>query len=272
MKVLTFVTKRGQIFNKGFAADVFQSPQERAKVIGDKLQVSWDRIPFDEFVMGIGEEFEHVDITEGDIETTAKIALAHLEENPHYYSKLKEVMGKLAKAGVSVMHKGGPGSGRYPAGSGQPRGGAEPKISSDGRLRLSDKLDPKDATWQVAIKSVKDAYNREKGEMKGMNPRSAENYLQNFYQNVSLRALPQVYEHLGIFPHTLGKMEKGGPGSGRYPAGSGQAKQPSKPTPEEYKATFDRHYLDYSRGIGGKIAYKIFEARIRALNRKHGVT
>jgi len=99
MRVLTFVTKRGHIFNrpfdKGFKAEVYSSQEERAKAIGQKLQVNFDRIPFDEFVKGIAEEFEHTDITNADLEMTAKIALAHLEEEPHYYTKLKSAMGKV---------------------------------------------------------------------------------------------------------------------------------------------------------------------------------
>lgn len=39
---------------------------------------------------GMNEEREHCDITHGDAVLTAKIALAHLKEDPEYYEKLKK--------------------------------------------------------------------------------------------------------------------------------------------------------------------------------------
>jgi len=41
---------------------------------------------------GLKEELEHKDITKGKTHCTAKIALAHLEEHPDYYKRLKEAM------------------------------------------------------------------------------------------------------------------------------------------------------------------------------------
>lgn len=47
----------------------------------------------DEFKMGMKEEGkEHSDITGGDKEAVKKIVLAHLKEDPHYYTKLGTVM------------------------------------------------------------------------------------------------------------------------------------------------------------------------------------
>ncbi len=40
--------------------------------------------------VGMNEEREHCDITHGDAVLTAKIALAHLKEDPEYYAKLKK--------------------------------------------------------------------------------------------------------------------------------------------------------------------------------------
>jgi len=62
--------------------------EERAKAIGDRLNVNWNKIDLDEFTVGIKVEMEHADVTGGDLETTAKIALAHLAEVPDYYTKL----------------------------------------------------------------------------------------------------------------------------------------------------------------------------------------
>lgn len=63
----------------------------QAQRIGDNLGVDWNKVDLNEFRMGLEVEQEHLDITKGDIETTAKIALAHLEELPDYYTKLAEV-------------------------------------------------------------------------------------------------------------------------------------------------------------------------------------
>jgi hypothetical protein len=41
--------------------------------------------------MGMDVEKEHQDVTHGDTQMTAKIAAAHLREDPKYYSKLKKV-------------------------------------------------------------------------------------------------------------------------------------------------------------------------------------
>ena len=38
---------------------------------------------------GMNEEREHCDVTGGDSIQTAKIALAHLKEDPYYYERLK---------------------------------------------------------------------------------------------------------------------------------------------------------------------------------------
>lgn len=46
----------------------------------------------DEYKMGLKEETEHADVTGGDKEATKKIVLAHLVEDPHYYTKLGTVM------------------------------------------------------------------------------------------------------------------------------------------------------------------------------------
>lgn len=68
--------------------------EEQAKEIGDKLKIDWKKYPLEEFVMGMNEELEHRDITHGDPIETAKIVIAHLKEDKHYYSKLKNLAEK----------------------------------------------------------------------------------------------------------------------------------------------------------------------------------
>jgi predicted hydrolase (HD superfamily) len=47
-----------------------------------------------EFHMGMNVEMEHKDVTNGNVVTTAKIAAAHLTENPKYYTLLKKYVEK----------------------------------------------------------------------------------------------------------------------------------------------------------------------------------
>lgn len=60
-----------------------------AKVLG----VSFDKFTPEEFLIGINIELEHgtvnprTNVTNDDLITTAKIALAHLNEYPNYYNK-----------------------------------------------------------------------------------------------------------------------------------------------------------------------------------------
>ena len=48
----------------------------------------------EEFHMGMNVEMEHQDVTNGNVVTTAKIAAAHLTENPKYYTLLKKYVEK----------------------------------------------------------------------------------------------------------------------------------------------------------------------------------
>ncbi|MEI7478557.1 MAG: DUF5661 family protein [bacterium] len=68
--------------------------------VGDKLNVDWSRVSYDQFCQGMKVEQEHKDITKGDPEMTAKIVLAHLKEIPDYYTRLEkmEENGKRDKA------------------------------------------------------------------------------------------------------------------------------------------------------------------------------
>lgn len=47
-----------------------------------------------QFHMGMNVEMEHQDVTSGNVVKTAKIAAAHLKENPKYYTLLKRHIEK----------------------------------------------------------------------------------------------------------------------------------------------------------------------------------
>jgi len=64
-----------------------------ARRIGNRIGVCWKCVDLGEFVTGMNHELEHgrragraLDVTHDSPTVTAKIALAHLEEDPHYYT------------------------------------------------------------------------------------------------------------------------------------------------------------------------------------------
>ncbi len=67
---------------------------EQAKDIGEALGVNWTRFDVEQFRMGMDVELEHgkrdpaTNVTDDDPLTTGKIALAHLNEFPDYYTRL----------------------------------------------------------------------------------------------------------------------------------------------------------------------------------------
>ena len=69
---------------------------EEAHATGERIGVDWDTSPFDveQFRMGMDVELEHgtqdleTNVTDDDVTVTAKIARAHLNEFPDYYSRL----------------------------------------------------------------------------------------------------------------------------------------------------------------------------------------
>jgi hypothetical protein len=78
---------------------------EEAKQIGEELGIDWSKFDIEQYRMGIDVELEHgkvdphTDVTSDDPIMTGKIALAHLNEFPDYYTRLKkmeeEAEGKL---------------------------------------------------------------------------------------------------------------------------------------------------------------------------------
>lgn len=67
---------------------------DEAKQIGDTLGIRWDTFDVQQFAMGLNIELEHgrknpqTDVTHDAPLLTGKIALAHLNGIPDYYSRL----------------------------------------------------------------------------------------------------------------------------------------------------------------------------------------
>jgi len=70
---------------------------EVAKEIGESLGIKWDKFDVEQFRMGMDVELEHgtrdpnTNVTSDDPLTTGKIALAHLNEFPDYYTRLQKM-------------------------------------------------------------------------------------------------------------------------------------------------------------------------------------
>ena len=68
-----------------------------AREVGEKLGVKWDKFDVDQFRSGMNVELEHglvdpaTNVTDDDPIITLKIALAHLNEFPDYYTRLDEM-------------------------------------------------------------------------------------------------------------------------------------------------------------------------------------
>ena len=69
----------------------------QAKENGEKLGIDWTKFDVEQFRMGMDVEMEHgivnpvTNVTNNDPLITAKIALAHLNEFPDYYTRLKKM-------------------------------------------------------------------------------------------------------------------------------------------------------------------------------------
>lgn len=70
---------------------------EEAKSIGEKLGIDWSKFDVEQYRMGMDVELEHgtadpnTNVTNDDPLTTGKIALAHLNEFPDYYTRLNKM-------------------------------------------------------------------------------------------------------------------------------------------------------------------------------------
>jgi hypothetical protein len=70
---------------------------EKAKNIGKQLGIRWDKFDVEQFRRGMDVELEHglrdplTNVTDDDSVFTGKIALAHLNEFPDYYTRLEKM-------------------------------------------------------------------------------------------------------------------------------------------------------------------------------------
>ena len=70
---------------------------KEAKIIGLKLGIKWSKFDVDQFRRGLNVELEHgkihkaTNISNDEPLVTGKIALAHLNEFPDYYDRLKKL-------------------------------------------------------------------------------------------------------------------------------------------------------------------------------------
>ncbi len=78
------------------------TPNE-AKTIGEQLGIKWDKFDLDQFRRGMDVELEHglvdskTNVSNDDALTTGKITLAHLNEFPDYYDRLKKMEKEAEK-------------------------------------------------------------------------------------------------------------------------------------------------------------------------------
>jgi Protein of unknown function (DUF5661) len=78
-----------------------------AKRIGEALRIDWSKFDVEQFRMGLDVELEHgkrdssTNVTQDDEVLTGKIALAHLNEFPDYYTRLQ----KMETEADEGMHK-----------------------------------------------------------------------------------------------------------------------------------------------------------------------
>jgi Protein of unknown function (DUF5661) len=83
---------RGMTSRSGFTPD-------EAHAAGERIGIDWGSAPFDleQFRMGMEVELEHgardpqTNVTGDDVIMTAKIARAHLNEFPDYYTRLAKM-------------------------------------------------------------------------------------------------------------------------------------------------------------------------------------
>ncbi len=70
---------------------------EEAKQVGGELGIDWSRFDVEQYRMGLDVELEHgrvdphTNVTNDDPIMTGKIALAHLNEFPDYYTRLEKM-------------------------------------------------------------------------------------------------------------------------------------------------------------------------------------
>lgn len=77
---------------------------DQAKQIGTALGIDWQKFDVEQFRMGLDVELEHgtrdpeTNVTNDDPIMTGKIALAHLNEFPDYYTRLDQMEEEAKRA------------------------------------------------------------------------------------------------------------------------------------------------------------------------------
>jgi hypothetical protein len=84
---------------------------DQAKKIGEQLGIRWGKFDLEQFRTGLGVELEHgtanqtTDVTNDDPLLTGKIALAHLDEFPDYYTRLAKMETEARRFWSSKKHQ-----------------------------------------------------------------------------------------------------------------------------------------------------------------------
>lgn len=80
--------------------------EDKARQIGEEIGIHWDEVefPVSEFAKGLQVEFEHgyagqpaTDLIGHDVHKSGKIAWAHLNELPDYYTRLSKMEQSAAE-------------------------------------------------------------------------------------------------------------------------------------------------------------------------------
>ena len=82
---------------------------DEARAAGERIGIAWDGSPFslEQFRMGMDVELEHgtrdpqTNVTGDDVIMTAKIARAHLNEFPDYYTRLAKMEAEAEADGTA---------------------------------------------------------------------------------------------------------------------------------------------------------------------------
>jgi len=83
---------------------------EEAKRVGEALNIDWSKFDVEQFRMGMDVELEHgledvnTNVTDDDSLVTGKIALAHLNEFPDYYTRLEKMEEEAEEFHKSQKH------------------------------------------------------------------------------------------------------------------------------------------------------------------------
>lgn len=80
--------------------------RDEAERVGEQISIDWEQAPFDveQLRMGMDVELEHgladpvTNVTNDDPLVTGKIALAHLNEFPDYYTRLDRMETEAEQA------------------------------------------------------------------------------------------------------------------------------------------------------------------------------